>query len=207
MASLDEFLVALFNVLGLGGALLALFAIFVVDAAIFPALPEVFVVLVYAYRPDSIDPFLWSVALLGIAVAGEAVGNTALYWAVRRALVDRGRMPRWIERGMRKWIQFLILPDERMILLNRVAPIVPFVGAFIATLRWSYRRSLAYIVVGGTAKYAALLFLVAYIGVVYDPDVARWVTFLLVVVIVAASAFTSFVVRRRRAGATTAPKP
>src|SRR5207249_9507820 len=38
---------------------------------------------------------------------------------------------------------FLGVPDERAILLNRIAPVVPFVGAFIATLRWNYRRSMA----------------------------------------------------------------
>ncbi len=199
MASLDEVFSGLFGALGPAGALVVLLLIFVVDAAIFPALPEVSVVLVYAYRPPEVDVLAWSVALLATAIAGEAIGNSALYWAVRRSLVDRGRMPAWIERGMRRWMEFLILPDERMILLNRVAPVVPFVGAFMAGLRWDYRKSLAYIVLGSGAKYAVLLILVGYAGVAYDPHTARLITFTLIVAIVAISAAASFVVRRRKA--------
>ncbi|HEX9340722.1 MAG TPA: hypothetical protein VF992_06070 [Thermoplasmata archaeon] len=205
MASLDELLALLFRSLGPAGSLAALFLIFAIDAAVFPALPEVFVVIVYSYRPEALDPLAWSAALLVVAVAGEVVGNSALYWVVRRAVVERGHMPRWIEAGMRRWIGFLIVPDERMILVNRVAPVVPFVGAFIATLHWNYPKSLAFIVLGGGAKYGLLLLLIGYVGVVYNPALARWLTFLLVIAIVAISASVSFVVRRRRRGSARPP--
>ncbi len=199
MVSVDEILVSLFETLGPLGALLALFLIFVIDAAIFPALPEIAVVLTYSYRPTALDPLLWSVLLLCMAVGGEAVGNSALYLIVRRALIQRGRMPKAVERLMHRWIDFLVLHDERIILLNRIAPVVPLVGAFIATCRWDYRKSLAYIVSGAAAKYVVLLALIAGVGFVYDPGTARWVSLGLVLVIVAVSILAS-VVYRRRAG-------
>src|SRR3989442_957695 len=88
-----------------------------------------------------------------MAVAGEATGNSLLYWFVNRALVRTGRMPPRIEKLMARWMKFLIIHDERIILLNRVFPVVPFVGAFMAALKWNYPRSLAVIIIGGGAQH------------------------------------------------------
>ena len=197
MASLDEFLAALFASLGPVGSLLALLLIFALDAALFPALPEVWIVVTYTYRPEILDPLLWAALLLGVGIAGDVLGTTFLYLMVRRVLIRGRRMPGWLERGMKRWTTFLVVRDERLILLNRVAPVIPFVGAFIATLGWDYRRSLAYVAVGGLAKYAILLFVVFAIGVAYNPSTARWITLGIVVVVVAVSVLASSLYRRR----------
>ena len=113
------------------GALVAMYLIFVVDASLTPTLPEVFVVLFFSYHTlFGVPPLMWGAALLAMALAGEATGNSVLYFVVNRALVRTGRMPRRIEAMMRRWTNFLILHDERIILLNRLIPVVPFVGAF-----------------------------------------------------------------------------
>src|SRR6266436_1326103 len=106
MASFDEFLGALFGSLGPVGSLLALLLIFAADAALFPALPEAWIVVTYTYRPKVTDP------LLGTAVVGDVLGTTALYAVVRRVLVDGRRMPGWLERGMQRWTGFLLVRDE-----------------------------------------------------------------------------------------------
>jgi len=200
MATLDEWLAGLLSFLGPLALLVAVFLVFVVDAAVFPALPELAFVVTYWLRPAGMDPTLWNVLLLLMAIAGEAVGNSALYLAVRHVLVDRGRMPRVVEWGMKRWTGFLFFHDERIILVNRIAPVMPMVGAFIATLKWNYPKSLAYIVVGAGAKYTLLLVLVQFLGVSYDPVTARWVTIALILALVAIS-FIAAEVRRRRTAA------
>jgi len=197
MASLDEFLAALFASLGPAGSLIALLLIFAVDAAFFPALPEVWIVVTYEFPQAALTSPAWAVLLLVVAIGGDLLGTTVLYVFVRRVLVQGRRMPRWLESGMRRWTEFLIVRDERVILLNRVAPVVPFVGAFIATLGWNYRRSMLYVAVGGFAKYAILLYLVFAIGVAYDPGTARAVTIVLVIGVVALSFLGSWLYRRR----------
>src|SRR5207253_2360755 len=152
----------------------------------------------YTYQPETIDPVGWAAILLAVAVAGDLLGTSLLYAAVRRLLIQDRHMPRWLESGMRRWTEFLVVRDERVILLNRVAPVVPFVGAFIAALRWSYPRSMAFVAVGGLAKYAALLYLVFVIGVSYDIHTARTITLVLVVVVIALSLGGSWWYRRRR---------
>ncbi len=187
-----------FLTMGLGGALIAMYLIFVVDAAVIPTLPEVFIVWFYSlHELFDVPPVLWAVALLVMALAGEATGNSLMYLAVNRALVRTGRMPRRLEALMRRWTNFLVLRDERIILLNRVIPVLPFVGAFIAALKWSYPRSLAYILIGAGVKYSALLLLVGLIGVAYDPALAGWITFGLVIGLVGVSAVGSVVFRKR----------
>ena len=98
---------------------------------------------------------------------------------------------------MKKWTSFLLVQDERVILMNRAVPVIPMVGAFIATLGWDYRRSMAYVAIGGLAKYAILLYIVFAIGLAYDVATARWITLTLVVIVVGLSFVASWLRRRR----------
>ena len=90
-------------------------------------------------------------------------------------------------------------PYAREIQYHYVAPVVPFVGAFIAVVGWSYRKSLAYIVLGGAAKYTFLLVLVGYLGIVYDPGTATWITVAAVLILVGVSVGAATLYRRRAA--------
>lgn len=197
MASPDEFLASLFSSLGPVGAVLALYLIFVLDATLFPALPPLFIVIFYTAYAHVIGPLPWGITLVSVAVAGEVTGNLLLYVAVRRFLVDPRRMPKRIERLMAGWVQFLVVSDERVILLNRIAPVVPLVGAFIAVMRWNLRRSLAYVALGAAAYYAVVVALVGLLGVVLSRTEATIAAIVLVLLIVGIS-FAAAQLRRRR---------
>lgn len=199
MASVANWLSGLFAFLGPAGTLLALFFVFVVDAAVIPALPELAVVLSFLYRAPGTDPLPWAGLLLAMAIGGEVVGNTVMFLWVRKLVVDRGHLPKFVDRMMRGWTQMLLVRDERIILVNRIAPVVPFVGAFIAVVGWSFPKSMAYIVLGAAAKYALLLLLVGYLGVAYDPDTATLLTVGAVIVLVVVSIIASLLFRRRMA--------
>src|SRR2546422_5067658 len=76
MASLDELLTSLFGSLWPGGSLVILVIIFALDAALFPALPEVWIVVTYTYRPtEMLGPVAWAGLLLAMAVAGTSSGR------------------------------------------------------------------------------------------------------------------------------------
>jgi len=199
MASVADWLSGLFAFLGPTGTLVALLLVFVIDAAVIPALPELALVLSYLYRGAGVDPLLWALLLLGMAMAGEVIGNTLMFLWVRKLVVDRGHLPRVIDRAMRGWTRFLLVRDERIILVNRIAPVVPFVGAFIAVVGWSYPKSVLYIIVGAAAKYSVLLLLVGYLGLIYDPNTATLVTVAAVLILVAFSIVMSLLLRRRTA--------
>ena len=183
-----EELFAWFQGHGLFYALLGLFIIQVIDSTIFPALPELFATLAFM-----MDPTLeWGLLVLATSCLAEFTGNTLLY-----ALVKRKSLPEFIQRAMKKWTEFIFVRDERIILINRVAPIVPFTGAFIATCQWDYRKSMAYLIVGGLAKYGALLLLIGALNYQFDPETAQFFSILAIVIIIVLSFISSFLYRRK----------
>ena len=173
---------------GLWYALLALLAFVLVDACVFPTLPDLFAVLVFLAEPE---PW-WGLAILGTVCAGEITGNTILY-----SLVKRNRLPGFIERAMKKWVGFLFLKDERALLLNRFAPMIPGTGAFIATCGWNFRRSLMFIIAGGLAKYSILLGIAFALNSTLDSEMAALATVTAVIIILVASLASAHVLKRR----------
>src|SRR5256885_10973676 len=125
MPSLDDVLAALFASLGPIGSLLALLVIFAVDAALFPALPEAWILITYTFRPETMDAVGWAAVLLLVAVAGGLLGTTILYAPVRRILVRGRRMPRWLGSGIWGLAAVLGVPDQRALLPDPIAPGVP----------------------------------------------------------------------------------
>jgi membrane protein YqaA with SNARE-associated domain len=195
---IGDFIYDLFHGLGPVVALLALFLIFVIDAAIFPAIPEVFAVLFFLANPlPDESAIVWGLAILSMAILGELVGNTVLYLVVRNLLVKKKRVPRLLERMMKRYVKFLVCKDERIILVNRVAPVVPMVGAFMAVCSWDYRRSISYVFVGSVVKYSFLLILVGSFGIVYERETAQIISIVAVLAVIGISGLLSLIYRRR----------
>lgn len=185
---LGDALADLFSGLGLIGALVAIFLIFYFDAMIIPLLPEFFAVLFFLGNPT----LQWGIPILFIAEMGEILGNSTLYFVVKRTGV-----PGIMKKSMSKWVNFLMLKDERLILSNRIAPTVPFVGAFIAVCEWDFRKSIAYVAVGGLIKYTVLLSIVAAFDVAYPRDLAQTLTLVFVIAFIAVSLLVAHVKSRR----------
>src|SRR5438046_10642739 len=106
MPSLDDILAALFASLGPIGSLAALLVIFAVDAALFPALPEAWILITYTFRPETMDPVGWAAVLLAVAVASDLLGTSTLSAAVRRLLAQDRQLPRQPASGLRRWHGF-----------------------------------------------------------------------------------------------------
>ena len=115
--SLGDWLFSLFDGLGEPGVLLCIFVLFFIDAVIFPTLPEVFFLLGLDQNPT----VLFGSELLLVAVLGELAGIFLLYYIVKKI-----RVPARVSRIAEKYIDFLVVSDERIILVNRIAPMIPF---------------------------------------------------------------------------------
>jgi hypothetical protein len=197
MLSVGETFYELFSPLGLLGWLACVFILFYVDAIVFPTLPELFVVLFFMAGYGSMpDWALWCIFVITIALA-EIAGLSTLYLIVRRV-----RVPPKIANAVNRYRRFLLYPDERMILLNRIAPILPFTGAFVAICNWSFKRSLFYLVLGGTVKYGLILAASSYLFVFFDKGIAADVTLVMVIAILLLSLIVSSLRKRKadRAG-------
>lgn len=178
----------LFSSLGFFGGLTAIFLIFYFDAMIIPLLPELFAVLIFQANPV----WEWGILILVVAEVGEVLGNSTLYYAAKNI-----GLPGFMKRAMNKYVKFLVLKDERLILSNRIAPTVPFVGAFIAACEWDFKKSITYVAVGGLVKYSFLLSIVAAFNVAYPRDMAQNMTLIMVIVFIVVSGVLALIKSRR----------
>ena len=168
-------------------ALIGIFIILVIDAAVFPALPEVFATIAFLLNPT----LMWGIALLITALLAEFTGNSLLY-----GLVKRSSLPEFVKRAMNKWTDFIFLKDERIILINRVAPIVPFTGAFMAVCKWNYWMSMFYLMIGGAAKYGALFALIGLFNIQFERGKAQMFTIISLFIIICLSFVSSYLYKR-----------
>ncbi|MEE9224132.1 MAG: hypothetical protein V3U51_05225 [Thermoplasmata archaeon] len=185
---LGDALIELFSSLGFVGGLTAIFLIFYFDAMIIPLIPELFAVLIFQADPV----WEWGILILVIAEVGEVLGNSTLYFAAKNI-----GLPGFMKRAMNRYIDFLVLKDERLILSNRIAPTVPFVGAFIAACDWDFKKSITYVAVGGLVKYSFLLSIVAAFNVAYPRDMAQNMTLIMVIVFIVVSGVLALIKSRR----------
>ncbi|HHO57311.1 MAG TPA: hypothetical protein ENJ70_02020 [Thermoplasmatales archaeon] len=185
---LGDEIIAFFNGFGDAGMMAALFIIFVIDAMLFPALPELFLLVIYSTHPS----IAWGVVLIMIAAFSIFFGNTMLYFAVKKF-----GMPEFIQKIMSKYSSMMILQDERMLLINRIAPVLPYTGAFIAVNNWDYRKSIIYVVIGGVVKFSILIALSAFFYSMFEKGVAQRATFLLIIITIATGFILSYMRKRK----------
>lgn len=191
MSGVGDFIYSIFGDYGDIGVALGVFFIFLIDALIFPALPEVFFILGYDYCP-TID---YGLLLILLAVAAELIGIFSLYYIVKHV-----RIPAKVERIVDKYTDFLFVSDEKIFLVNRVAPMIPFAGAFIAIVdKWDPKKCAFYIVIGCVLKYGAILMATSFFYEFFGGDTALKVTILFVIVVIALSFVASYF-KKKKAG-------
>ena len=190
MLNIGEWLYDLFGAGGGPALILCIFLIFLLDAALFPTLPELFFIVAFFYDPSI--PF--GMALLIAAIAAEALGLVILYF-----IVGSIRVPKRIASIVNRYIDFLLLSDERLLLLNRIAPMIPFSGAFVRIAGWDIKKSIFYVLLGCILKYGAILLMSNFFYEFYSGDMAQIVTIVFVVIVMVVS-FTLSVIMKRRKG-------
>jgi hypothetical protein len=190
MSSIGDWVYGVFGSNGEWGILLCVFLIFLIDALIFPTLPELFLVISFMYRTE----LSFGLELLCVVIIAEIVGVAALYFVVGHL-----KIPKRIERIVNRYLDFLVLGDERLILLNRVAPMIPFCGAFIRIAGWNIKVSLIYVVVGCVVKYGLILLMSEFFFGDFGSDEAQWITLIFIFAVIIVSFVLSAVYKKKRA--------
>jgi len=181
-----------FSALGPLGWLAAIFILFYIDAIIFPTLPELITVIIFIAGLQTTSAWALGILILATIAVAEFAGLATLYLIVKKL-----KVPKTIHRVVCKYKDFLIVKDERIILVNRIAPVLPFLGAFVAILDWSFRKAVIYTLVGGVVKYGLILLLSSWFFEFLSAGTAELVTLIMVIGILVAS-FALSLVRRRR---------
>ena len=185
--NVGQFLFDLFGPDGGWGVVLCIFLIFLIDALLFPTLPELFFILGFSYNPS----IGFGIELLAAAVVAEWIGIFSLYYVVKHI-----RIPAKVTRVVDKYVNFLVLKDERLLLLNRIAPTIPFAGAFIHIAGWNLKKCWFYITLGCVLKYGVILLLSDQLYKYYAES-AQTMTIIMLIVILAISFALSYIVKKR----------
>ena len=170
--------------------MLGVFFIFYFDSMWITLLPEVLILFFIDQPHPDISLFMWAILLLVMANLGDVSGNYTIYLLFKKW----GWFHKKVSAKLRKYVGFLLLKDEKLILLNRVAPALPMCGVFIAACEWDIKKSLFYIYLGGLIKYSIILMIFGFLDWIYDPDVAFWITLISVI----AFLIPSFYLGRRK---------
>jgi membrane protein YqaA with SNARE-associated domain len=192
MFDIGGWMYSVFGPYGAPGILIFIFLIFFIDAVVFPTLPELFFIIGYTYNPT---PW-WGLAILLTAMVAEAAGVTLLY-----LIVEKCRMPASIKKVADKYIKFLIVSDERMVLVNRVAPMVPFLGAFASLIdSWSIKKVLFYNAIGCIVKYGFILLMSGVFYAYFSGPDAEMYTIIFVIAIMVISLVASILRKKKVEG-------
>jgi hypothetical protein len=191
MFGIGEWLQDVFGPYGVIGIILFVFLIFFIDALFFPTLPELFFIIGFMAMPE--QTLEYGLYLLGAAVIAEIAGISLLYW-----IVEHIRVPARIKRIADKYVKFLIVSDERMLLVNRVAPVIPFAGAFISLIDdWRISRALFYVIVGCIVKYGLILLMSSFFFSYFSDGDAEMYTIILIVAVIAISMIAAFAKKKK----------
>ena len=189
MIDIGGWLYDLFGPYGAAGILLFVFLIFYIDAVLFPTLPEIFFIIGFMYdpRPE------WALVILAVAAIAEACGVSTLYF-----IVEHIRVPERIRHAADRYSKFLIVSDERMILVNRVAPILPFAGAFISLIpSWHLGRALIYNLIGCIVKYGLIAMFASFFYAYFSGPDAQTITICFTIAVMVISLIASYYKKRK----------
>jgi hypothetical protein len=176
--------------------LIGTFLIFYLDSMVITILPELLILFFYDNPVPGISPITWLILLMLIASTGDVSGNFTVYLLFRKW----GWFHKRVSEKLRKYVGLLVLKDEKLILLNRVAPALPMCGVFMAACNWNVKKSLFYIFIGGAVKYTIILSFFEFFAWLYhERDTAFYITFISVVVFLVISFFLGKYERTRLA--------
>jgi hypothetical protein len=184
-----EQIVSPFLTFGDAGMLVALVCLVLIDGAGLPTVPEMWLLLFFGAHPET---FAWG-ATVAVVASVAGLGGIMIQYSLARL----ARLPKRLTRVMKRYTDFLVLHDERLLLLNKAAPMIPYSGAFVAALGWDLKKSLTYSLVGslGKAFMVVTIAFFAYGGLAQE--IAGWVSFALVGSVLGASMVFSVVLKKK----------
>ncbi len=183
----------IFRDLGDLGMFIAIAIVIWLDGAVFPTIPEAWLVFIWNAHPD--PSFNFGLTLVLVSTAASVAGTLSLYSVVK--LIG---LPNRIRKAMSGYTNWLIVNDERLLVLNRFAPLIPYTGAFIAANDWNIRKATIYLVGSAALKFSVWVTVFAVLRENLVGELSPWISLALVAVVIGASTAASIAYRKKRRG-------
>lgn len=183
----------LFRDLGDMGMFIAIAIVIWLDGAVFPTIPEAWLVFIWNAHPD--PSFQFGLTLVLVSTFASVTGTLSLYSAVKLT-----GLPKRVQKAMSGYTRWLIVNDERLLVLNRFAPLIPYTGAFIAANNWNIRKATIYLFGSAVLKFSAWVTVFAVLRENLMGDISPWISLALVAIVITASTILSLTYRKKRKG-------
>jgi hypothetical protein len=193
LTDIGQHIFDLFRNLGDLGMFIAIAIVIWLDGAAFPTLPEAWLVFIWNAHPD--PSFGFGLTLVLVATTASVAGTLSLY-----SVVKLTGLPKRIQKAMSGYTNWLIVNDERLLVLNRFAPLIPYTGAFIAANNWDIRKATIYLVGSALLKFSAWVTVFAVLRENIVGGLSPWISLALVAIVITASTIVSLTYRKKRKG-------
>ena len=169
--------------LGSTGLFLAMVLSCVIESFGVPMVPDVIYNFIFMTDPT----LLWGFILPFGVVLGESIGMVILY-----ILAGHFELPERVKKVMRAWTDFLLIHDERLLIVHRIFPVLMFTGVFVRVLdNWTLPRALFWNGLACYVKYLLLSFLYLFLSATMETKDAQNMSFLLTILIMVIFAILS----------------
>ena len=182
-------IIGFFQAIGPLGLVIAFAVISFLDGFAIPTLPEAWLILIAL--TDTTVP--WGILLVLVGTASAVGAQFILYSVVKRTGV-----PSRIKKIMNKYTKILIVPSEKLALVNWLAPVVPFTGAFIAVRDdWKPKLAFGYSIVGGLVKMTVLVAIATLFPRLVPPETVADASLVLILVVLVVSVAATLIRHKR----------
>ncbi len=188
---------SLLSAVGPAGMILGLLVVVFLDSIVVPIGPELLAIAIFATNVD----LFWALLIVGTVALAQVLGSTVLYMIGRHPRI----MPKYLKKVMDRYRSGLLIKDERMVLLNCFVPVLPFLGAFVAVAKWDYKKSMAFVVLGGAMKYSLFLGMSTTFHQLFEQGIAQRASLVAVLALLVVSGLYAYTKRGNFIGGDSEP--
>lgn len=186
-----EDIIGFFEAIGPLGLMVAFSLISFLDGFAVPTLPEAWLLLI-ALTDAGVPKPIWGISLVLVGATSAVAAQIMLYFVVKKV-----GLPKRLTNIMQKYTKILIVSNERLMIVNWLAPVIPFTGAFIAVCGWNPKKAFMLSWIGGVIKISILVSIAMLFPLFFNAETVADASIVLIIVVLIVSVLISYIRHKR----------
>ena len=188
---LGQDIINFFQAVGPLGLIIAFSVISFLDGFAIPTLPEAWLMLIAMSDVGIFKP-VWGTSLVLIGATSAVAAQILLFLVVKKV-----GLPKRLTNIMKKYTKMLVVSNERLMIVNWLAPVIPFTGAFIAVCGWNPKKAFILSWIGGVIKISVLVAIAMLFPLLLPKETVADASLVLIIVVLIVSLLISYIRHKR----------
>jgi len=188
---LGQDIINFFQAVGPLGLIIAFSVISFLDGFAIPTLPEAWLMLIAMSDVGIFKP-VWGTSLVLIGATSAVAAQILLFLVVKKV-----GLPKRLTNIMKKYTKMLVVSNERLMMVNWLAPVIPFTGAFIAVCGWNPKKAFILSWIGGVIKISVLVAIAMLFPLLLPKETVADASLVLIIVVLIVSLLISYIRHKR----------